>query len=220
MGSSNPAIPVLNYAAPTTAASGQRTPLQIALFVFALPGLVVPFVSFTYSTSPLDAVTDIPQFGSDMWVFFSLGLTYFFGLPILLWKARRLIFTGPPAQPQRRTLLAVSIVITMPALFVVAWMCRDVPPLIKEGDFTGEMALMLSVALSSLFASIGACMWRWRRRRDALAATEALLVAGYLTNAAMTLLAFHDQPELGYWLAIPVAASFAAELFLPRPGKL
>jgi hypothetical protein len=191
--------------------------LQIGLFLLALPALVTPFVSFTYNTSPLEVVDDPPRWGSGEWILYLVALPYFFAFPILLWKARRLVFAITPGRGEQRAVLLSAIGLMIPTLIVLGEMVSDLPQLIREGKF--DSALMLSVAFITLFAGFAAAAWRCRCG-DWLGGIEVLLIIGYLSNAGMTLLAFHDRPELGYWLTVPVAASFAAEMLLPRPQKL
>jgi hypothetical protein len=214
-------IPMLNYAAPATTATNTRprTPMQIALFVLTLPALMTPFVPFTYGTSPLDAVAHVPAFGDSDWTLYLIAIIYFAAFPILLWKSRLLLFSSTPRRWERRMLTVTAVIVTAPPLIVIGLMLSDVPELIRDGNFGGDEMLMLSIALGSLFIGFGGAARRWWRR-DGLGGFENLLITGYLTNAAMCLLAFHDNPEMGYWLTAPVAASFAAEMLLPSPQQL
>src|SRR3954453_16350347 len=93
-----PAIPLLNYAAPATGESARRrrTPMQVALFLLALPALVTPFVTFAYGTSPLDMVPYVPEWNSDNWILALIALTFFTAFPILLWKARQFALPSSP----------------------------------------------------------------------------------------------------------------------------
>jgi hypothetical protein len=113
----------------------------------------------------------------------------------------------------------VALIITVPTLIVVGWLLREVPRLVRDRSLDGESLLMICVSLGTLTTALFVTGWRWRRR-GWMAASETLLVTGYTTNAAMCLLSFHDDPQLGYWLTVPVAASFAAEMLLPQAAVL
>jgi hypothetical protein len=214
-----PTIPLLNYAAPATGESARRrrTPMQVALFLLALPAVVTPFVPFAYDSSPVDAVRDVPQFGSDDWILYLVALTFFTGFPILLWKSRLLLLPVAPRWWEWRVLAVVTLIISIPIVIVVGGMLWQV----RRGNFSfdSEGMLMLSVALGVPPAATTVMALRWRRR-GWQAALETLLISGYLTNAAMCLLAFHEYAEIGYWLTVTVAASFAAEMILPQPQNL
>jgi hypothetical protein len=193
--------------------------MQAVFFVLALPALLTPFVSFTYGTSPLDVLRELPSYDSE-WTLYFIGATFFAAFPIVLWKARRFAWPAPPpGRRQTRALAGVALIVTAPAIIVVARMLREVPQMMRGGNFRGEEIIMLSLALITLVGGTVLSGWRWRRR-GLLAGAETLLVVGYVTITAMCLYAFHDGPQLGYWLTVPATASFAAEALLPRPREL
>ena len=215
-----PVIPTLNYAASATHRSArQRTPMQVALFFLALPALVTPFVPFTFGISPLRAIDTVPGFADSNWPLYLIALTFFAAFPILAWKARLLLFPSSPRRWEHRVLAVVAVIITTPVLIVVGWMIWEAPDLIRYGNFGGETTAMFTIALGTLAVAVTAMAFRWRRR-GWTAAVETLLVTGYLINAGICLLAFRPDPNLGYWLTVPVAASFAAEMLAPRPPNL
>ena len=195
------------------------TPLQIILFVLALPAVVTPFVSFTWRTSPLEVVSDTPSLTGSNWPLFGVGLSFFAAFPILLWKSRRLLWATPPARWERRVLAVVAVVVTVPAFAVIATMLWELPQAVREGNFRSDGIGTFGVALVTFAGGLILAAMRWRRR-NLLAGLETLLLVGFLANAAMCLFAFHDDPEFGYWLTVPVAASFAAEMLLPARQNL
>ncbi|MEA2735784.1 MAG: hypothetical protein QOE14_2235 [Humisphaera sp.] len=217
------APPLLSYATP---GETRRRPgaLGIVQLVLALPALVVPFVPFTYGTSPLDVVSDLPD---DLNVFsisgdyglFLIGWSFFAAFPITAWKVRQLVRATPPGVWERGVLGTLAVLLTIPATIVIVSMVRSVvdEALAPQPSRPGlQEIVMIATGMAPLAAGIGLTLWRWLRRRTSVAAIETLLVTGYLTNAAICLLGFFDNPQLGYWLTIPPTAAFALDLLRPR----
>ena len=188
--------------------------MRLALFVLSLPALVTPFANFTWGTSPFDVLEDGWDSG---WPLYLMALTFFAGFPIVLWKARRLAWATPPARWETRALAVAALLVTVPAVVVVGQMLWDTRQLIGERYMQGNEFCMLSLAIVTLAGGLFLAAWRWRRR-GLLFGLETCLVAGYVTVAAMCLLAFHESPEIGYWLTVAVTASFAAEMLLAPPA--
>jgi len=211
---------MLNYAAlaPAGTTRGRPSAIQVILFVLALPALVTPFVAFTYGTSPLDVISEERSFFSE-WPLYMCAITFFAAFPIVLWKGWRLLVPTPPAPWTMRAMAAVSLIVNVPAIVIAASMVAQTPESIRDDTFQRDEAAMLAFVLATLLGSAFLAAWRWRRR-GLLAGVNTFFVGGYLTVMAICLLAFHEDPELGYWLTVPVAASFAAEMLLPAPREL
>jgi hypothetical protein len=92
---------VLTYASP--ALSGRRKPnwLEWARLALLSPALLVPFVSFTWGTSPLAALEEFPSVAKSEWIFILLGGGFFVGFPLFAWRLRNLL----PGVPRRWELL-------------------------------------------------------------------------------------------------------------------
>jgi hypothetical protein len=207
------AAPLLLSYAEGSARRRPSSPLRLGLFVLSLPALVTPFVSFTWGTSPVDVV----EGGWDgEWPLYLMALTIFAGLPIVLWKARRLAWAMPPARWETRVLAVAAVIVTLPAVVIVGRMLWDTGEMMAERNLGGDELLMLSLAVVALAGGLFLSAWRWRRR-GLLFGLETCLVVGYVTVAVMCLLAFHEWPETGYWLTVPVTASLGAEMLLPPP---
>jgi hypothetical protein len=154
-------IPMLNYAAPATGGTlGRRTPMQIALFLLALPALATPFVPFTFGISPLRAIGTMPGFADSNWTLYLIALTFFAVFPILFWKARLLLVPSLPRRWEHRVLAVVAVIVTTPVLIVVGWMLWEVPDLIRYGNFGGETIAMFTIALGTVGVAVAAMAFR------------------------------------------------------------
>jgi len=207
--------PILSYAAPADAPATRWTPMRVAQLVLALPGLVAPFVVFTFNTSPLDCLRDWDGFGQP--TFFLLGCSFFAAFPIVAWQIRQLARAAAPTPWERVTLAIVALTTLVPVTVIVTIMLYGFARhlLLLEADLRWDEVLILFTGLAPLITGVALSIAR-RRRGRITAAIETLLVTGYLTNAAMCLLAFHADPELGYWLTVSATASFAIDWLRPR----
>jgi hypothetical protein len=209
----HPLPPILSYAAPGEAMS-RRTPMRVAQLVLALPGLVAPFVVFTLGTSPLDCVKDWDGFGQPM--FLLLGSSFFAAFPIVAWQVRQFARAAAPTPWERAALTIVAVIALAPATAVVSMMVYEfAKQLFPDAELRWDEILMLLAGLAPLVTGVALSIAR-RRRGQAMAAIETLLVTGYLANAAICLLGFHSDPELGYWLTVSATASFAIDWLRPR----
>jgi hypothetical protein len=208
----NPLPPVLSYAAPQDQPT-PWTPLRIAQLALGLPGLAAPFVGFTFGTSPLDCVRSWPDDVDDS-IFFLLGSAFFTAFPIVAWQIRRLALAAAPRRWERATLATMAVITLLPPTLIVLQMLVQLARSWEAAVLWDAGPTLLS-GIAPLAA--GVALWIVRRRRGrAIAAMETLLVTGYLANAAMCLLAFHTDPELGYWLTVSATASFAIDWLRPR----
>src|SRR5688500_7955130 len=172
----------LNYAA-RPERRGRWPGMRVALFILSLPALVTPFLSFTWGTSPLDVIEDVPGWNSE-WPLYLLALTFFASFPILLWKARRLAWATPPGRWETRALAVVALIVTVPAVMVVGRMLWEVRQTMRAGNMRGDETVMLSLAVVVLAGGLILSAWRWRRR-GLLFGIETSLVVGYVTVAGM-----------------------------------
>jgi hypothetical protein len=215
-----PAPLALDYASSGDGSrSRHATRRDLARLALALPGLVVPFVDFTYGTSPIEVVIDPPggSFTGD-WMIYLLACSFFAAIPIVAWQVRQLAWRATPRRGERVMLTVAALIATAPAVGVVGMMIKQCADEIRTSTppgVDGQAILMITTGLAPLAIGFALAAWRWRRAMQ-IAAAESLLVTGYLANAAMCLLGFHDDPELGYWLAIAPTAAFALDLLRPR----
>jgi hypothetical protein len=207
---------VLSYAAPANVAAPRWPPLRIAQLVLGLPALAAPFVTFTFNTSPLECVRSWPRDFEDATLFL-IGCSFFAAFPIVGWQVRRLAWRTPPGPGERAALGLVALIATLPAALVVARMLMELGNHLNGSIeiHIGETFLMLASTVAPFAAGVALAVVRARRGRW-LAAWETLLVAGFLSNAALCLLSFHSDPELGYWLTVSATASFAIDWLRPR----
>ena len=195
---------VLTYASP--ALSGRRTPnwLEWARLALLFPALVVPFVSFTWGTSPLSAVEELPSVAKSEWIFILLGGGFFVGFPLFAWRLRNLL----PGVPRRWERL-VGWFIAFFSVLIPTAMLLDLTLSTGPADLDRIELGMLSGAMVIL----GLGIWHSvRARTDPRTALNALLSSAYLANAWVCLIGFHDKPETGYWLTVPVASLLLLEL--------
>lgn len=199
---------LLQYAVPAPR-STQR--VRLVFLLLTLPGAVVPFVSFTYSVSPLHAVSELPSSDGfiDHAAIFMCGCSFFLVFGLIGWKLR-LLLGSRPSKWEVFGARAAAFIGTVP---VATLFLLGLQELIRSGaDADGQ----LIAALSAIFALIMAGSWiaHRQRRRELMGSIDAMLIGPYLANAAFCLLAFWRDPELGYWLTVPVAIALAAELVL------
>ena len=210
----------LDYASPLDARPARRAVRRrVALLALALPGLVVPFVNFTYSITPLEVVTDLLSgWLSGEPMIYLLASSYFAAIPIVAWQVRRLAWSATPRRWERVMLFIVAGIATAPATGVVGLMIYQVADDVRastQPSVDGEAIVMTMCGLAPLALGLALSAWRWRCGKR-LAAAESLLVTGYLANAAVCFFAFHDNPDPGYWLSLAPTAAFALDLLRPR----
>ena len=206
--------PILSYAARDARdAPSARTPLRVVQFILALPALVVPFVAFAYSTSPLDCVRSFPLDFEDS-ILFVLACGFFASFPIVAWQARRLAWDVGPGRRERAALAVVALLATAPITLVLARIGMEVLEDLSQWD-SPDWEMAIAAVVGPFVTGVTLAIVRWRRG-CAVAAWETLLVTGYLAIAAYCLLALHDGPQLGYWLTLPACASFAIDWLRPR----
>ncbi|WP_410960780.1 hypothetical protein, partial [Salmonella sp. SAL4360] len=66
-----------------------------------LPGLVVPFVPFTFGVSPLRALEELPGISRIEWIFVLLGGAFFIASPLIAWRLRMLLMRSAPRTWER-----------------------------------------------------------------------------------------------------------------------
>jgi len=189
-------------ASPTPVARG----VAILAALLSLPALVVPFVSFTWNTSPLDTIIAVFS-GDEGWVFVLLGAPFFLGIPIVVAQ-----ITGVASfnitRAWRTVGFALAAFSTALSLTFDGMMALEM----FEGGGSGEFSGYLVLILVPVILAIGA-IWLWRTRQTAGATTRmtVALAAVYLANASYCLITFSDDRDLGWWLALVSSLGIALD---------
>ena len=183
----------------------RRSPLDIAAAVLSLAGAAAIWLPFAWSTSPAKALTD-----GDLWY---LAAPFLLAIPIAA-AFIRIIVKGslpPGAHWGARALAGCAMAIT--ALFYAKGL-RD------EGPAPGVYGWLMLLVPLAIAAGWAALMFRWRPGPTATRAAEAvaLMEAAFLVNAALCLLGFAGEREIGWYVTLAVSAAFAAHAVATAKG--
>jgi len=194
-------------ASTSTADAGraQRSPVEIAAAVLRLAGVAAVWLPFAWSTSPAKALTD-----GDLWY---LAAPFLLAIPIAAAFIRALVAGSlpPGAQWGARALAGCAMAVT--ALFYAKGL-RD------EGPGPGVYGWLMLLVPLAIAAGWTALMIRWRPGRRAIDAAEAvaLMEAAFLVNAALCLLGFVGERQIGWYVTLAVSAAFAAHVLATAKG--
>ncbi len=194
-------IPVLNYDGPRESDKPTRRG-AILFLILMIPAAITPFVSFVWSTSPLDVLQVIFNeigrggFPPREWQLMLLAAPFFAALPLIAWKGR-LVFARATSSGLRTAMwiIAACFACVPPALIIyVVYLA------IAEDDVDKSMWYFgAGLAVFVLYACLAAFL-AWRRRREH--AITMAFYAGYLANAIICLGLFKNDWTLqaGYHL--------------------
>lgn len=188
------------------AGQSRRSPLDIAAAVFSLAGAAAIWLPFAWSTSPAKALTD-----GDLRY---LAAPFLLAIPIAAALIRVLVKGSlpPGAQWGARALAGCAMAIT--ALFYAKG-------LRNEGPGHGVYEWLMRLVPLAIAAGWAALMIRWRPGPTAAQAAEAiaLMEAAFLVNAALCLLGFAGEREIGWYVTLAVSAAFAAHVVAAAKGR-
>jgi hypothetical protein len=205
-GMSGSAILVLDYAPP---ARFRLRKLDLLFFVLSLPALAIPFLNFTYGTSPLEAAEEF-SFDFSRWLgeLPLLGLSFFIGLVVVIWKLRQLL--GPPRRWELWVMLATVLIMALPHGAVLVLLLKE---MFRYGNWPSGI-LNWSILILGAGIPIVAMLvaWRLRTRQRFARALEVLAMWPFLANGYMCLLGFHEDRQVGYWLTLWIAVLWIIEL--------
>jgi hypothetical protein len=140
-------------------------------------------------------------------IFLLLGCGFFTAFPLVGWKARVLANPSAPKLLEQAIALPVALLCLAIPAFMLGRLCWDSAP---QFDWENLLAFAL---LGGGFGTLGLGVWqaiRWRN--SPRIAIDILLSAGWLSNAVVCLIGFHDDPNLGYWLTVLPASVLLLEL--------
>lgn len=191
-----------------------QKPHRIAALLLALPGLVVPFLPFISSSSPLDVMLHVANWilsGYFGWFveFGLLAAPSLLALPIAIWQARKLF--------SRRLIsfeIAAAYALSAGAMILV--LCYIALYFLWARD-PQTIAMTLSCWL--LVIANVALLWRNRTRRiSPEVRAEVFLLGGYLPNAAFSLLGFGwgnwSNLQAGAWTALAACVAYVISIAL------
>jgi hypothetical protein len=179
----------------------------------SLPLAVAPFVSFTWSISPIYAVQEAFRMfrsgpSGDVIFLGLLAAIFFLGIPIVLWQLRLLIWPRT-TMPERVLAYALGALAgLMSCVFVGRWLIEAIRYWPSAYDWL--------TVLSSPFVLIagGVLLWFARRSHPPASTMPTIcLHAPYLANAVLCLLGFWDRRDPGWWLTAFGSSGLLAELF-------
>jgi hypothetical protein len=186
------------------------TPVACALAILAallsLPALVVPFVSFAWSDSPLDTVVWV--FGGGWgWEFALLGAPFFLGFPIVAAQIARVASLNIPRGWRAVGFALAACSAALSLTFVGRWALE----IARQRD-SADLIAWMSMFLVPAFLATGA-FWVWRTRQTASATARhhLTLATAYLANASMCLVVFRAHSDFGWWLALVACAGIVLD---------
>lgn len=205
----------LNYAAGDTLAE-ESFRRQLFIAIVTLPALVVPFVSFTYDTTPAYAIKTIlyeqliehyrEQY--HLLMVLAVGLSW----PLLLWcwDARSLL-------PIRIRDVERIILIAMASLLAAAGLVFSFMGLFH--DLRNGNTLTMYDALSfgscpAILIAGGCWLVLMRQRLPRRKCAYLLNQLAYLSVAVMALLAFAERRDPGWWMTVYLCAIALIELIV------
>ena len=183
----------------------RRSPLDIAAAVLSLAGAAAIWLPFAWSTSPAKALTD-----GDLWY---LAAPFLLAIPIAAAFIRMLVKGSLPPGAQWGARALAGFAMAVFVVFIVGAVRED-PPGAGLEDW---LALLVPLAIAAGWAAL---MIRWRPGPTAAQAEEAiaLMEAAFLVNAALCLLAFAGEREIGWYVTLAVSAPFAAHVLAAARG--
>jgi hypothetical protein len=185
---------------PSVAARVDRTPSVVIAALASLAGAAAIWLPFAWSTSPAEAVTD-----GDLWY---LAVPFVMVVPIAAAWAWVIAGGSLPAIAQWASRAMAGCAMAVTALFYARVVREDNWP----GSTTTEwLAFFAPLALAAGWAAL---MLRWRPARRDSGAPEAiaLMEAAFLPNAALCLISFADERQIGWYVSLAVSAGFAAHV--------
>lgn len=192
-------------------------PGRIAALLLALPGLVAPFLSFTYFVSPMDTIR-LAWFsrGDEAWILWILGVLgapFFLSIPIATWQARRL-FGGRLSAREVAAAYVLSIAAMISTLPFASSILLDA----KAFSASGVLAPIIFWALFIL-ANV-ALLWHTRAKHMASeTSAEVFLLGAYLPNAVFCLIGFGGNDswaflQIGAWVALIASLGYLISIAL------
>jgi hypothetical protein len=207
---------VLDYAKPDSEKSPPSRRRQILLLVLALPALIVPFVPFAYSTSPLDAARalDLRGFpGPGDWGITLLGCGFFVGIVAVLWRGLPVVGVQLGRRSRTPAMLVATAICWAP--FTLINVGLSVATVEHLGSSTLRDALQAWPWIASAsFAVAGIVLaWRLYMTGNSTGAASVALTTPFLANAFPCLIGFYNErADVGYYLALYLVAVWLAEM--------
>jgi hypothetical protein len=181
---------------------------RIGMAVVLAMGLVIPWVSFSSSTTPWDVVV---SWLSDGWTplsdeFILLAGPLFLIVPLFLWKVHLAVVAA--SWRWERTVLWVladlSVLTTCVHVSIgCLYFCMTA---VDEREFLGVVGALVILSLMVL-----AIILLWSRGAAAESVVTVALYGAYLANACIALCLFFDSPETGWFLTLATAVVMAAD---------
>jgi hypothetical protein len=207
-----PVVNLLAYSSEDTGITAESRVWRIARCVLFLPGLVVPWMEFTYSSSPMDAIREFFKMIHDrqfesylMLIVIAAGLSF----PAILWGwLVRLIVSTGIGKVERRLVLGAALILILACLsfsaFFLVVVLRD------HGDPEAWMLLTGPAVL----VVVSPILWMLRRSPLPHVFPLAGLLAGYVSIAGMGLILFADSRDPGWWVTAMLCGVGAADLLM------
>jgi hypothetical protein len=196
---------ILAYAAhDVTAPRSRRWRLLWAATL--LPAAVAPFLTFSWSTSPLDVLRmDLFDSGGETGLVCA-ALGFLIVYPLSMWRIR-MALVRPPGVVERPLMMPLALLCNAPLLIILM---LGMPQLFSDGtrhDYTVMLMIVAGIAAGVVVAML--C-----RRTSPSASIDALMLGGYITNALLCLLEFSENVGTGYWLTVVSCAMMIPQLVL------
>jgi hypothetical protein len=172
------------------------------LAVASLAGLAVPFLPFTYSTSPWDAIHDR---------FWMLAAPFFLAFFVSAAPIRRLI-SGAPPPAERWIAYAIAAAMTCPTIAVYV-------EVLSEVERLGTEDWLILPPIITLLIVAGLVIRNARLGKRTEASAVNALQAAYLSNAVLTLFNSGFDWQLGAYLAALTALVYAADIIVSSTSR-
>lgn len=185
---------------PSAAARVVRTPRILVVALFSLAGVAAIWLPFAWSTSPAMAL-----FEAELWY---LATPFLLAVPIAAAWIWALLIGSVPSGARWAARVLAGCAMAATVLFYAE--------IVREGNWPNHvlnewMPLLVSLALAAGWVAL---MIRWRPGRRDASAPEAigLMESAFLPNAALCLIVFAGEREIGWYVSLLVSAAFAAHV--------
>jgi hypothetical protein len=172
----------------------------------AVAGLCA-WVPFTWGVSPLYVVIESLR-RDPREPLLMLALPFFLGPVIVYWNFRLAVWRRSTRGERWLVWILASCALALTTVFL-AWGGYQMA---AKGELSPESISILAAGTSSGIIGLAFTGWLWRRRRRPEVVATAILYTGFLVNAALCLVGFARDRDLGWYLTFVAAGGMIGEL--------
>lgn len=174
---------------------------------------VTPWLAFTRGMSPWSVTLEVME--GSTWpglppTVLLLAAPFFVGTVIVLWKLYLAIL--------HRSCMGVRVAMWAVALASLATTGWFLAQRLGDSHVWSPNGLPFGAGAGMWLLGVALAGWLWWRGRQRELAVTAALYAAYLSNAVLCLVAFTDQPDIGWWFTAAASGTLMGELAASAAG--